>query len=239
MRAVPGSRFTFDWNPNLGGGTFPAEQAYPGDAYVDVIGVDVYDTSWTWYPTPAGVTTDAARTSAWNWLLKGDHGLTYWSAFAHQHNKPMSITEWGATWRPDGHGGGDNPYFVDRLMDFITDPANNVVNSHYFNLDVASVRHNLTRPDTIFPAALARLQARAAVITAATNPVTPTTTPPSTTTSSATTGSTSTTATAEATAKAAKAKAAKAAKAKAKRKKHRLHKRRAAHRRAAQRAAAR
>jgi len=172
MRAVPGGRFLFDWNPNLGAGTFPAEQAYPGDGYVDVIGVDVYDTSWTWYPTPAGVTTDAARTSAWNWLLKGDHGLTFWSAFAHQHAKPMSITEWGVTWRPDGHGGADNPYFVDQMVDFITDPANQVVTNHYFNLDTASVRHDLIRADTIFPASLARLRARAATIGAAAVPAT-------------------------------------------------------------------
>ena len=237
MRAVPGSRFTFDWNPNLGGGTFPAEQAYPGDGYVDFIGVDVYDTSWTWYPTPAGVTTDAARTSAWNWLLKGDHGLTYWSGFAHQHNKPMSITEWGVTWRSDGHGGGDNPYFVDRMMDFITDPANNVAANHYFNLDVTSVRHNLTRPDTIFPASFAQLRARAAAYVAVTGTSTSSTTPaPTTTSSTPTAGSTPGADTAAAKAE-AKAKAKKAT-AKAKRKRHRLQMRRAAQRRAAQRRAA-
>jgi Glycosyl hydrolase family 26 len=225
MRAVPGNRFTFDWNPNLGGGTFPAEQAYPGDGYVDVIGVDVYDTSWTSYPTPDGVTPDAARTSAWNWLLKGDHGLNYWSAFARQHTKPMSITEWGVTWRPDGHGGGDNPYFVDRMMDFIADPANNVVTNHYFNLDAPSVRHDLTRPDTLFPASLARLRARAAAVASGS-----TTVKPAPTTSEATTA-------AKAAAKKKAAKKAKA-KAKAKRKKHREHKRKAAQRKAAQRKAA-
>ena len=229
MRAVPGSRFTFDWNPNLGAGTFPAEQAYPGDGYVDVIGVDVYDTSWTWYPTPSGVTVDAARTSAWNWLLRGDHGLTYWSAFAAKHSKPMSITEWGVTWRPDGHGGGDNPYFVDRMLDFIADPANNVVANHYFNLDAPSVRHNLTRPDTIFPASLARLKARAAAGvagTTATAKATPTTTPTTTSGDAA----------ADKKAAAKKAKKEKKAKAKAKRKKHREHKRKVAERKAANRA---
>jgi Glycosyl hydrolase family 26 len=169
MRAVPGGHFTFDWNPNLGSGTFPAEQAYPGDGYVDVIGVDAYDTSWTSYPTPAGVTTDSARVSAWNWLQKGDHGLNFWSSFARQHGKPMSITEWGATWRPDGHGGGDNPYFIDRMVDFISDPVNNVVTNHYFNVDAPTVRHDLTRSDTIFPAALAELRARAGIM----NPAAP------------------------------------------------------------------
>jgi hypothetical protein len=161
MRAVAGSNFTFDWNPGLGLNAFPAEQAYPGAAYVDVIGVDIYDTSWTAYPPASGVTAEAAQTSAWNWLLKGNHGLSFWSTFARDHSKPMSITEWGVTWLPDGHGGGDDPAFVDRMLDFIADPLNNIVANHYFNADAPTVRHNLTRPDTYFPASLARLEARA------------------------------------------------------------------------------
>jgi Glycosyl hydrolase family 26 len=227
MRAVPGSRFTFDWNPNLGAGTFPAEQAYPGDAYVDVVGVDVYDTSWTSYPTPAGVTTDSARTSAWNWLLRGDHGLTFWSSFAHAHSKPLAITEWGVTWRPDGHGGGDNPFFVDKMLDFITDPANNVVSNHYFNLDTTTIRHDVTRADTIFPASLARLQARSAAITAATRAVSSDTADPA----ADTTAATAQAAAAKKAKAAAKAKKAKAKKAKAKKK--RKHKRKLARQRAA------
>jgi hypothetical protein len=165
MRAVPGAQFSFDWNPNLGAGTFPAENAYPGDAYVDVVGVDVYDLSWSWYPTPAGVDPTRARELAWAWLARGDHGLVFWSAFARAHAKPLSVTEWGATIRPDGHGGGDNPYFIDRMLDFLTDPANNVTASHYFNIDTTTVRHDLTRDGTAFPDAAARLRARAAALT--------------------------------------------------------------------------
>ncbi|MDQ1665665.1 MAG: hypothetical protein QOH75_1696 [Actinomycetota bacterium] len=175
MRAVPGNSFTFNWNPNLGAGAFPAELAYPGDAYVDVVGIDVYDTSWTWYPTPSGVSVEKARQSAWSWVLNGDHGLTFWSSFARQHGKPMSISEWGVTWRSDGHGGGDNPYFIDRMMDFIADPVNNVVVNHYFNTHSPALSHDLVRSDTIFSAALAALQARAAALA---GPAAPTVTPP-------------------------------------------------------------
>jgi hypothetical protein len=175
MRAVPGSSFTFNWNPNLGAGTFPAELAYPGNAYVDVVGIDVYDTSWTWYPTPSGVSVEKARQSAWSWVLNGDHGLTFWSSFARQHGKPMSISEWGVTWRADGHGGGDNPYFIDRMMDFIADPVNNVVVNHYFNTHSLALSHDLVRSDTIFSASLAALQARAAALA---GPAAPTVTPP-------------------------------------------------------------
>ena len=180
MRAVPGSRFTFDWNPNIGLGTFPAEQAYPGDAYVDVVGVDIYDVSWTWYPVPVGTTTAQAREAAWNWLLRGDHGLTFWSAFARAHAKPLTIPEWGVTARPDGHGGGDDPAFVDHMVDFITDPANNVRGNHYFNIDTPALQHDLTRSGTKFPASGVRLRTRASIMagtSAVTAPAVPTVTP--------------------------------------------------------------
>lgn len=162
MRAVQGAKFTFDFNPNIGPGTFPAELAYPGDAYVDEVGVDVYDTSWTWYPTPWGTTGDQAKLNAWNYLLKGDHGLNFWSAFAAAHGKPLSITEWGMTWRSDGHAGGDDVNFMDQMLTFITSPANHVVRSHYFNSpDSSTVKHDIVRSDTIFPKAVADLRQRA------------------------------------------------------------------------------
>ena len=161
MRAVPGTAFTFDWNPNLGPGTFPAEQAYPGDAYVDEVSVDVYDTSWTWYPTPYGTTGDQAKANTWNYLSRGDHGLNFWSAWAASHGKPLGITEWALTWRSDGHGGGDNPLFIDSMIDFITNPANHVIRSHYFNSpDSSTVKHDVSGSTNVFPKSLAELQRR-------------------------------------------------------------------------------
>jgi hypothetical protein len=165
MRTAAGQAFTFEFNANLGLGTLPAELAYPGDGYVDIVGVDAYDTSWTWYPVPAGVTTAAAQANAWNWLYKGNHGLAFWSAFAATHAKPLSITEWAATWRSDGHGGGDNPYFTDRMLDFIADPANHVLRSDYFNSpDTATLKHDITRLGTAFPLAAAELRNRARLL---------------------------------------------------------------------------
>jgi Glycosyl hydrolase family 26 len=123
MRSVVGQHFAFDWNPTVGKNAFPAELAYPGDAYVDYIGVDVYDTSWSHYPAGAqGVA--AAQAAAWNDDLNGDHGLAFWSAFAKSHAKPMGITEWGVVAMTNGRGGGDDPAFVHHMFDFMTDPAN-------------------------------------------------------------------------------------------------------------------
>ncbi len=160
-RTVPGAHFSYAWSPNLGAGSFPAEQAYPGDAYVDDIAVDAYDTSWTWNPTPVGVSTTQARANSWAWIQRGDHGLDFWSAFARSHNKPLALGEWGATWRSDGHGGGDNTGYVNSMFDFIDDPANKVAYATYFNsADSASPRHDLMRPDTVFPTAAAAFRQR-------------------------------------------------------------------------------
>lgn len=161
MRAVAGQRFSFSWTVNLGYGTLAAETVWPGAQYVDVIGVDAYDTSWTWNPTPPGVTTTQAARNSWAWIARGDHGLQFWSAFAKTQNRPLALPEWGATWRSDGRGGNDNPIFMDGMLDFIADPANNVAYATYFNNDdSATAKHNLTAPGSYFPTAAACFTAR-------------------------------------------------------------------------------
>jgi hypothetical protein len=160
MRAVTGQHFAFDWNPNLGAGAFPAELAYPGDSYVDYVGVDVYDTSWSHYPSahPA-----QARAAAWRDDLDGDHGLAFWSRFAAAHHKPMALPEWGVTWLSNGHGGGDDPAFVDHMFGFMTDPANNVAYGHYFDWTSSAGDHKLTG-STRFPASAAEYGRRARLL---------------------------------------------------------------------------
>jgi hypothetical protein len=163
MRAGDPSDFLFDWNPGNGSQAMRAERAYPGDAYVDVIGVDIFDMSWRYYPVknsgdPAAVR--AAQDATWDVLLNGDHGLAFWSAFARGRGKPMALTEWGVTWRSDGHGGGDNPSFVDRIADFVADPWNRVAYTHYFEIDVSQTDHALSPRDTRFPLSAQRFRAR-------------------------------------------------------------------------------
>ncbi len=60
MRSVAGENFRFEWNPDAGAFTqsgYSVAAAYPGNAYVDVIGLDAYDQSWATPQTP---------TNAWN-----------------------------------------------------------------------------------------------------------------------------------------------------------------------------
>ncbi len=45
----------------------------------------------------------------------------FWTDFAKQHDKPVSLPEWGM-WDlyADSSGGKDNPQFVEYMYDFIT-----------------------------------------------------------------------------------------------------------------------
>ena len=61
MRGVPGQHFTFDFNVAMN--MYDPAPMYPGDAYVDIIGADNYDTSWATDYTP----TDHAK--VWNNIL--------------------------------------------------------------------------------------------------------------------------------------------------------------------------
>lgn len=170
MRAVPGAeKLTFDFNPAMGYQQFPADLAWPGDAYVDYVGLDVYDNSWAsdTYPLPSDATAaekEARQKKVWqDVVLHGDHGLAFWSDFAAKHHKPFSIPEWGVSNREDKHGGLDNPYFVEQMHKFITDPANNVYFDVYFDVQAGDGHHQLSpgvkeNEVTEFPLSAARFR---------------------------------------------------------------------------------
>jgi hypothetical protein len=136
LRSVPGQRFVFVWNPSLGDTvTFPRpEEAWPGDEYVDQIGLDVYDAWYRgWRPGIDPPPTAQEQDAVWNTqILNGPRGLEFWRQFARAHGaKPLAFPEWGLQlWqeRADGrwHGGGDDPRFIQRMHDLINDPAWNV-----------------------------------------------------------------------------------------------------------------
>jgi hypothetical protein len=114
-------RFRFDWCP-AGGDWMPmkAADAYPGDDYVDVIGLDIYDQhKWRKIDDPA---------KRWKEIyLNGPNGLVWHRNFAKQHNKPMAYSEWGA----GGAEAGDNPYFIEHMHQWFLD--NHVVYASYWN----------------------------------------------------------------------------------------------------------
>jgi len=111
MRAVPGAHFKFDWTPTLGWQQIPPDKVYPGDDYVDIIGLDVYNQTWN----------NKANTpeKRWDDLLNQSYGLKWHADFARKRGKCMSFPEWGTGTRPDGHGGGDDPLFVRNMAAWI------------------------------------------------------------------------------------------------------------------------
>lgn len=151
MRAVPGMEKTqYCFNPAMGWQQFPSDQAWPGDEYVDIVGVDIYDDSWATdtYPLTEDLTAeqvDSRRKKVWSdVVLNGQFGLKYWKDFSIKHNKLFSIPEWGVSRRPDKHGGLDNPYFIEQMHKFINDPANNVYFHVYFDVQAPDGAHQVS-----------------------------------------------------------------------------------------------
>jgi hypothetical protein len=133
MRSVTGADFTFIWNPNIGTRTMNAEAAYPGDAYVDQIGVDIYDWEWN--------TPDATPQSRWQWIKTHENGLDWLASFAARHHEPISLPEWGLAQRHENMngGGGDDPYFINHLLEWAAD--HHLVSEVYFNNGTHRLAH--------------------------------------------------------------------------------------------------
>lgn len=124
MREVAGEKFRFVWNPDADAFTtsdYNVPLAYPGDAYVDDIGLDAYDQTWVTPQTPA---------NAWNDTTLPE--LTAARRFSALHGKPIAITEWGVAIRTDGHGLGDDPLYVNNFTAW-KNPNDDVTYESHFN----------------------------------------------------------------------------------------------------------
>ncbi len=107
MRAVRGQHFQFVWNPDVADQGIDPALGYPGDAYVDDIGLDVYD-----YGTKPG----ESSAQRWEELLHQRVGLQWQARFAAAHGKPVAFPEWGVVNDPNSAtDGGDDPDFIRRM----------------------------------------------------------------------------------------------------------------------------
>jgi hypothetical protein len=80
-------RFVFEWNVNNGDYGMNPATAYPGDGYVDIIGMDFYhDPAWPKDPLPA-----------WSNMVNRPYGLKWLEDFADLHGKPTAYSEWGVS----------------------------------------------------------------------------------------------------------------------------------------------
>lgn len=111
----------FDWCGNRG----PSQSghwsdAYPGDAYVDIIGLDDYD---HWPPAYDQATFDSK--------CDADPGLNSVVAMATQHNKMWALDEWGCV--HSDNGGGDNPTYIQMMRNYIAAHQTNCAYINWYN----------------------------------------------------------------------------------------------------------
>lgn len=163
LRNDPNSHFKFCFNPTCGFVMMDADTVYPGNSYIDYIGLDVYDTDFNGqYPISASdspATKLAKRTQVWSFNIINDpHGLPFWKNFAATNSKPFGVFEWGCMPGENGvdHGGGDNTYFVQQMHDYVL--ANGVSALMYFDLSGLESLFNTPTLPTAFPNAAALYQ---------------------------------------------------------------------------------
>jgi hypothetical protein len=113
MRSVPGEHFKFLWTIYPGAAT--ATECWPGSAYVDYVGSDIFD----WHGNPDGTYPHTAsgaldRTLRWQHILTASPGGLDWTArFSEVTGKPIIIPEWGMDFH--SFGGQDDTYFLTRM----------------------------------------------------------------------------------------------------------------------------
>jgi hypothetical protein len=100
---------------------------YPGDDYVDIVGMDLYDR------LPL-VRTDAE----WKAKCEAPLGLCTLIKFAREHKKRFAVGEWGVT-TCSPNAAGDNPFFVEKMVQTFHDNADVMAYEAYFDDPAAEV----------------------------------------------------------------------------------------------------
>jgi hypothetical protein len=148
MRAVSGSNFKFEWNPNRGDSSVGNLTAYyPGQNYVDYVGLDVYDVEWQNYP---GVSQEFSN------MQTQAYGLNWLNSLSQLTGKPMVFPEWGLGWGTCSAGGqpitgsaeacgGDDASFIQDMSQWFA--THNVVEANYWDYGTSSVDHG-SNPNT-------------------------------------------------------------------------------------------
>jgi hypothetical protein len=114
MRSVPGQHFKFLWTAFMTA-TSVAE-SWPGSAYVDYIGTDIFDwyggLNYTYPHTASGALDHEEK---WHQILTAEPGGLNWMAeFSQATGKPIVIPEWGLDFHT--FGGQDDPLFITNMM---------------------------------------------------------------------------------------------------------------------------
>lgn len=121
------------WVPNKGKmGELPDPTAvWPGDEYVDLVGIDAYD----WWP---GYTAET-----WPEHRDGEQGWQYWIDFARQHGKRFTLPEFGVA-PGNSSGGGDNPFYINTVLDYLYQNRDVVYSVIYFDEPDDYIRNSIS-----------------------------------------------------------------------------------------------
>jgi hypothetical protein len=107
MRATD-PKILLDWTFTAHGTQVPTSgnpyDAYPGNAYVDFIGIDSYDMA------PA-----SHSVAAFNAQCAGSNGMCKAIAFARANGKKLGVGEWGVASCTSSGGGGDNALYIQEM----------------------------------------------------------------------------------------------------------------------------
>lgn len=132
MRSVSGADFLFDWNVNACVDDDNLSNLYPGNASVDIVGVDAYDAFCNGtHPAPSAATFQS--------LASEPDGLDAVTSFAASHGKPVSLPEWGTAAIPanGGSGLGDDGAYVKGIGQWVA--SNDVAFQTYFDIGDGSI----------------------------------------------------------------------------------------------------
>lgn len=123
MDSVAEGDFSYMWAPHIGRVHMDPTTAYPGDQWVDVIGLTVYDKGALYYPAQCEKECISERRKrTWDRIVGQDFGLDDWAEFARQHQKPLAFPEYGVVARSwNDVGGGDNPLFIENFAQWIAE----------------------------------------------------------------------------------------------------------------------
>jgi beta-mannanase len=123
-----GKTFLVSWNFVRDSGSLrrPLAELYPGDSYVDTIGVDYYDKKYANWGL--NNSTDAKfREMASRGTTKQPFGIYTWFDFAMSMNKPLSVDEWGVWNSNESFAGGDNDVYIRNMYEFFNSRKSDTV----------------------------------------------------------------------------------------------------------------
>ncbi len=103
---------------------------------MDIVGIDSYD-MWP------GVTSEAE----WTRQYSGPYGLKFWSDFAKDHGKRISVAEWGVYPANDGPNGGDNAFYIAKMRSFFKAQGSHLAYEAYFNESADYISGSLFSPN--------------------------------------------------------------------------------------------